>query len=67
MATIDNSKIFLGGLYEDVTVKVPANTTYAEGTVLGLDGDGNVTAFSSATTGSEPTYILANTLCENTA
>lgn len=82
MTTIDNSKIFLGGSFCDVTVKVPASTTYAQGLVLGRKSDGDLVAYStdndtaldvdftaeSATEAfvSEPTYILAQTLV-NTA
>lgn len=70
MTQIDNSKIFLGGTFGDVTVKVAANTTLRMGTVLGLNSDGDIVAFSSdndkAATESEPafvgepSYILAN-------
>ena len=59
MTTIDNSKIFLDGVYADVSLYVPASTTYVEGTVLGRDADDNLTAFTSTTAGSEPLYILA--------
>lgn len=59
MTTIDNSKIFLDGVYADVSLYVPASTTYVAGTVLGRDADDNLTAFTSTVTGSEPIYILA--------
>lgn len=67
---IDNSKIFLGGTFDDAAVKVPANTTYKAGTVLGLNADGDVVAFSTALNAegfvAEPTYILANDIVNNT-
>lgn len=82
MTTITNAKIFLGGDYCDAIVKVPANTTYAEGTVLGRKSNGDLMAYSTdndtalavnftaetATDGfvSEPTYILAQTLTNST-
>lgn len=71
MATADNSKIFHEGTYSDVSVTVPANTTYQAGTVLGRNKDGELVAFSTdnnvaASPGPEfntsPLYILAQTL-----
>lgn len=59
MTKIDNSKVFLGGIYTDATVTVPANTTYEEGLVLGRDSSGNLTAFTSENTNSTPVFILA--------
>ena len=68
MATVDNSKIFHEGTYSDVSVTVPANTTYQAGTVLGRNKDGELVAFSTdnnvaAEPGPEfntsPLYILA--------
>ena len=59
MATVDNSKIFLKGNYTDVSLYIPASTTYTAGTVLGRDADDNLTAFTSEVEGSEPIYILA--------
>lgn len=77
MTHIDNSKVFHEGTYADVTVKVPANTTYKEGTVLGRNSDGDLVAFSTAnnvaatstTTGftTTPLYILAQDLINSTA
>ena len=75
MATVDYSKIFHEGTYSDVSVTVPANTTYQAGTVLGRNKDGELVAFSTdnnvaAEPGPEfntsPLYILAQTL-QNTA
>lgn len=67
---IDNSKIFLGGTFDDANVKVPANTTYKAGTVLGLNATGEITAFTTANNAegfsAEPTYILANDIVNNT-
>ena len=71
MTTVDNSKIFHEGTYSDVTIKVPAQTTYQAGTVLGRNKDGDLVAFSTdnnvaASPGPEfntsPLYILAQTL-----
>lgn len=63
MATIDNSKVFLNGIYGDATVTVAANTTLKKGTVLGLNSSDKLVAFSSnLATGDfvpEPSYILA--------
>lgn len=77
MAHIDNSKVFHEGTYADVTVKVPANTTYKEGTVLGRNSSGDLVAYSTAnnvaatsTTAAfvtEPLYILAQDLINSTA
>lgn len=70
MSTMDNSKIFICGTFDDATVKVPAKTTYKAGTVLGLNSDGDLVAYSTdndvaatSTTAAfvgEPTYILYN-------
>lgn len=70
--TIDNSKIFLSaGIFGDAAVTVPANTTYEKGTVLGLNTNEAITAYSTAndnaTFVSEPTYILAQTIANDTA
>ena len=62
MTHIDNSKIFHDGFYSDADVLVPANTTFKVGTVLGRDANGNLTAFTSEVEGSEPLYILAQTI-----
>ena len=71
MTTVDNSKIFHEGTYSDVTIKVPAKTTYQAGTVLGRNKDGDLVAFSTdnnvaASPGPEfntsPLYILAQTI-----
>lgn len=71
MTTVDNSKIFHEGTYSDVTIKVPAETTYQAGTVLGRNKDGDLVAFSTdnnvaASPGPEfntsPLYILAQTI-----
>lgn len=71
MATVDNSKIFHEGTYSDVSVTVPANTTYQAGTVLGRNKDGDLVAFSTdnnvaASPGPEfntsPLYILAQSI-----
>lgn len=71
MTTVDNSKIFHEGTYSDVTIKVPAQTTYQAGTVLGRNKDGDLVAFSTdnnvaASPGPEfntsPLYILAQTI-----
>ena len=63
MATIDNSKVFLNGIYGDATVTVAANTTLKKGTVLGLNSSDKLVAFSSTLAGGdfvpEPSYILA--------
>ena len=59
MATVDNSKIFLEGAYSDATVKVPGETTFKKGLILGRDENGDLTAFTSENEGSEPLYILA--------
>lgn len=78
MTTIDNSKIFLDGIFGDATVTVAAETTLEPGTILGLNSSGKLVAYSTdldngytpATANdpavqaytSEPTYILAQTL-----
>lgn len=71
MTTVDNSKIFHEGTYSDVTIKVPAKTTYQAGTVLGRNKDGDLVAFSTdnnvaASPGPEfntsPLYILAQSI-----
>lgn len=62
MTKIDNSKIFHEGSYADVTLTVPAATTYKAGLVLGRNADGDLTAFDSTVTGSTPLYILAQTV-----
>ena len=67
MTHIDNSKIFHEGSYADETVLVPANTTYKEGTVLGRNADGKLTAYTSDVATSEPIYILAQDVINETA
>lgn len=83
MTIIDNSKIFLNGIYGDARVKVAANTTLKRGTVLGLNNDDELVAYSTdldapytpANGGNgakeafiaEPTYILAQDLVNNTS
>lgn len=83
MTVIDNSKIFLNGIYGDASVKVAANTTLKRGTVLGLNKDDELVAYSTdldapytPANGSneateafiaEPTYILAQDLSNNTS
>ena len=66
MTHIDNSKIFHDGVYSDASIYVPADTTYKEGTVLGRNSSGKLTAFSSDLNGenfaSSPIYILAQTI-----
>lgn len=72
MAHINNSKVILDGIFSDASIYVPANTTYAEGTVLGRNSSGKLTAFSSdlnvAASGDDPAfesaplYILAQTI-----
>ena len=47
MTIINNSKIFLEGIYGDATVKVPASSTYATGTVLAHNSDGDLVAYST--------------------
>jgi len=65
---IDNSKIFYQGEYADVTLTVPASTTYQPGTVLGRNKDDQLVAFSTDNTDSAssftttPLYILAQTV-----
>lgn len=82
MTTVSNKKIFLNGIFSDATVKVAANTTLAAGTVLGVDSNGDVVAYSTnldtayvpASGGdpaveafkAEPTYILAESLTNDT-
>lgn len=70
MATIDNSKVFLNGIYGDATVTVAANTTLKKGTVLGLNSSDKLVAFSSALAAEgfvpEPSYILAQDLVNAT-
>ena len=62
MTKIDNSKIFHEGSYADVTLTVPAATTYKPGLVLGRNADGDLTAFDSSVADSTPIYILAQTV-----
>lgn len=70
MTVIDNSKIFLNGIYGDASVKVAANTTLKRGTVLSLNKDDELVAYSTdldeTTFTAEPTYILAQDLVNNT-
>lgn len=71
MTQIDNSKIFLEGVYADVSVKNAANTTLNPGTVLGRNATGDLVAFSTdnntAEFTTEPLFILANKLVNSTA
>lgn len=72
MAHIENSKVILEGIFSDASIYVPANTTYKEGTVLGRNSSGKLTAFSSDLNvaaadnveafNSSPLYILAQTI-----
>lgn len=70
MGIIDNSKIFLGGIYGDAIVKVAANTTLKKGTVLCLNADNDIVAFTTDLNSdsfvAEPTYILAQDLVNGT-
>ena len=76
MTTIDNSKIFLGGIFTDAEVKVAANTTYYAGTILGRNVSGDLVAFSSdnnvEASGDDPAfntaplYILAQDIANAT-
>jgi hypothetical protein len=59
MTTIDNSKIFLGGIFTDADVTVAANETLVAGTILGRNSDDELVAFTTANEGSQPIYILA--------
>ncbi len=62
--TIDNSKVFLNGVYGDASVNIKAKTSLKEGTVLGVDTTedsdtaGKVIPFDS-TKCELPSYILA--------
>ena len=77
MTTIDNRNAILEGVYSDATVLVPANTTYEAYTVLGLNADGALTAYSTdndveATSDTpafkgEPSYILAHSITNSDA
>ena len=67
MTLIDNSKIFLEGVYADVEVALAANETLAKGTVLGRKSTGELVAFNSENTGSEPIYILAQDVTNETS
>lgn len=68
MTHINNSKVILDGIFTDASIYVPANTTYAEGTVLGRNSSGKLTAFSSdldvadPVFNSAPLYILAQSI-----
>lgn len=66
MTTIDNSKIFLGGVYTDAEIKIAANTTLVAGTVLGRDSNKDLVAFTTANEGSQPIYILAQDIANTT-
>ena len=71
MSTIDNSKIFICGTFDDAVVKVPSKTTLKAGTVLGLNSEGDLVAFSTdndveETFKGEPTYILFNDITNDT-
>ncbi len=70
MSTIDNSKIFICGTFDDADVKVSSKTTLKAGTVLGLNSDGDLVAFTTDNDGEsfkgEPTYILANDITNDT-
>ncbi len=77
MTTIDNSKIFLGGVFTDADVYVAANTTYYAGTVLGRNVSGKLVAFSSDNNvaaanddpafNTSPLYILAQDIVNATS
>lgn len=77
MGKIDNSKAILDGVYSDATVTVPAKTTYAAYTVLGLNSSGKLTAFSTDNNvaaaedtpafEAEPSYILAHPITNDTS
>lgn len=77
MGKIDNSKAILDGVYSDATVTVPAKTTYAAYTVLGLNSSGKLTAFSTDNNvaaaedtpafEAEPSYILAHPIANDTS
>lgn len=79
MTQIDNSNIFLGGIYGNATVTIPATTTLKPGTVLGLNDAGKIVPYSTdldkkSTTATdalafvaEPTYILASELTNSTS
>lgn len=62
--SIDNSKIFLNGIYGDTTVVVAANTTLKAGTLLGVDTlkdsetNGQIIPFDTAKC-TAPSYVLA--------
>lgn len=66
MTIIDNSKIFLNGIYGDATVTVAAGQTIKNGTVLGLNSSDKLVPFSTDLAASgfvpEPTYIIAQDL-----
>lgn len=70
MTKIDNSKAILDGVYSDATVTVPANAAYEAYTVLGLNADEKLTAYSSDNDKdgfiSEPSYILAHPIVNET-
>lgn len=82
MTTIDNSKAILDGVFSDRTVTVPANTTYAAYTVLGLNASGKLVAYSTDLDNgytpasgddpaveafkAEPSYILAHSIENST-
>lgn len=61
MTKYGNPKVILKGVFADVELKVPATTTYKEGTVLGRNATGDLIAYKSADC-EEALYILAQTV-----
>ncbi len=70
MSVIDNTKIFLSGIYGDATVTVATKTTIKAGTVLGFNSTDKLVPFSTDLNTedfiAEPTYILAQDLANDT-
>ena len=58
MTLIDNSKIFLKGVFGDATVEVAANTSLKAGTILTVDSSNKIVAYTSTAEGTLG-YILA--------
>jgi len=61
MSKYGNPKVILKGVFADVQIKVPANTTYKEGTILGRNAEGTLIAYKSADC-NEALYVLAQTV-----
>ena len=61
MTKYGSPKVILKGVFADVQLKIPATTTYKEGTVLGRDAQGALIAYKSADC-EEALYILAQTV-----